>query len=468
MSTLAPPRGRRASPIRLDWLSPTLALAGSILLAVAAGYVVAGGYGPTVLTLLVAGVAAAGVLLRPSHALALLVGALLANGRELTKLGVGHLYAADALLALFLVAAAVTIIARRPSLQAWRPLVPILLLVWLPAIGGLILNTTFGGFTWAANFEMVVVSLYALLPALFLSTRPDQRRLLAPVLVGSLLAFLIAILGFGGAAGATSTGAVRIAHGSFVIPFGVAALVVIAFVQERVLPRRYLLLLIPFITGLFLMNHRSSFIGFAGALVLLACSRPSVGPRLAVAVAGVIVVVLVASISVGAVSVPGLDKSVERAESITNESDPNIKYRLAFWKNVARGSLQSPLIGQGFDRYPESYVPTHSTDDEDNPQPHNSFLSLAYRIGPFAAFIVLFMIARWTAQGFVASRRAADPTMRAALGAVAAVMVFLFADAAFNVALEVPYFSVLFWLTVGLLTLLLFQARSQAQGRAPG
>jgi hypothetical protein len=58
--------------------------------------------------------------------------------------------------------------------------------------------------------------------------------------------------------------------------------------------------------------------------------------------------------------------------------------------------------------------------------------------------------------------------MRAALGAVAAVMVFLFADAAFNVALEVPYFSVLFWLTVGLLTLLLFQARSQEQGRAPG
>ena len=462
MSTFAPARGRRAPRShRLDWLNSALAVAGSVVLAVAVGYVVASGYGPTIVTLLVACAAAAGVLLRPSLALVLFVGVLLANGREVTKLGFGHLYAADALLGLFLAAAAVVVITRRPSLSVWRPLVPVLLLMWLPAIGGLILNTTFTGFTWAANFEMVVVSLYALLPALFLRGEVDQRRLLAAVLIGSALAFLIAISGEGGASGETSTGAVRIAHGSFVIPFGVGALVVLAFVQERVLPRRYLLLLAVFVTGLFLMNHRSSFVGFALALVLLACSRPSVGPRLAVGIAGMIVVALVASISVGAVSVPGLDKSVERAESITNESDPNIKYRLAFWKNVAKGSLQSPVIGKGFDRYPESYVPTHSTEEEDNPQPHNSFLSLAYRIGPLAAVIVLLAILRWTGKGFIASRRAADPKRRAALGAAAAVMVFLFADAAFNVALEVPYFSVLFWLNLGLLLLLLQQARAQ-------
>ena len=36
-----------------------------------------------------------------------------------------------------------------------------------------------------------------------------------------------------------------------------------------------------------------------------------------------------------------------------------------------------------------------------------------------------------------------------------------------NVALEVPYFSVLFWLTAGLMSLLLFQARSEESGERP-
>lgn len=461
MSTLAPPGRAPFRPVRLERLTGRLGLVGSSLLAIPVGYVVASGYGPMIVTLLVGAVAAMFVLLRPSMALMLIAGALLANGREVTKLGVSHLYAADALLALLLAAAVVTVTVRRPSLVALRPIVPLVLVMWVPAVCGLILHTTFSGFTWAANFEMVVVSLYALLPAVFLSARAEQRRLLAPVLIGSVLAFVIAVAGFGGASGETSTGAVRIAHGSFVVPFGVGALVVLAFVQERVLPRRYLLLLAPFLTGLLLMNHRSSFIGFGAAIILLSCSRPSIGPRLAVGIAAVVVVVLVASISVGAISVPGLDKSVERAESITNQQDPNIKYRLDFWKNVLRGSFESPLIGKGFDAYPDAYVPTHSTADEDNPQPHNSFVSLAYRIGPVAALIVLLVIGSWIVQGFVASRRAADAPTRAALGAVAAIMVFFLADAAFNVALEVPYFSVLFWLATGLLTLLLHQERAR-------
>ncbi|MEJ7567602.1 MAG: O-antigen ligase family protein [Gaiellaceae bacterium] len=429
------------------------------LLAGGAGRLVAQGRGEQLL-MAAAGLAiAVAIFLWPSAALAVWVAALLANGRELTHFQVGPLYVTEVVLGLFAFAAIAHLTYSRRRLSGLKFSVVLIVLLWVPAFAGLALRTNSIDRVSATNLAMIVASVFAFVAVVLGEATDDRARLFKAVVLGSLLALVVVFTGYGGESGATSTGAIRIAHGSFVQPFGIAAIAIITVARERLLRRRYLLLLPPFLTGLLLMNSRSAWVGFGLAVGLFLATRPTVRPRLVLVSVVAALAALFTLFNYGLISVPGATLSIERANSITDTNDPNTEYRLSFWSAVAKRSLTSPLIGGGFDAYPSEIVPRHTTFDEENPAPHNSFVALAYRVGAIPAALVFALLISLIWRGFAISRRHIDPAMRATTSALASVAVFLSVHVFFNVGLEVPYAAALFWLTFGLLAAAVYRSR---------
>jgi hypothetical protein len=421
-----------------------LAAPGAFILA---GYATVLGYEVPLL----ASIVLVGILLRPQAALVIWVGGLLASGRELTHLhATGTLYVTEPLLALLTLAIAVQILTSDRPAPGLKTMVILNLALWTPALGGLLLKTSTGPLTWLPNFTIVYYALFAIVAAALVPSRQLYRGLFLAVLVGSLIAFALVFLGLAGAdqQEVTSTGAVRIAHGSFSLPFGIAPLVLIAAVRERVLSLWWLAALPPLLLGLLLENHRSAWLGFALALIVLMSTR--VTPKLVFAA---LVLVLAGSFFVEQQATARDGRwhaEVIRARSVTNPNDPNARFRLRFWKAVGVASFESPLIGSGFDPYPSRLVPPETISGSRD-DPHNSFVALAYRIGPVALAVFLALLSLVVLRGYRASKNNPDPFGRAVLGALVALIVYLAVYAALNVTLELPYAAPLFWISVGLL-----------------
>ena len=135
---------------------------------------------------------------------------------------------------------------------------------------------------------------------------------------------------------------------------------------------------------------------------------------------------------------------------MTSTTDPNAHFRLVFWGKALGKSIDSPLIGNGFDLYPASIVPPESGFDP-FPAPHNSFVAIAYRIGFIPFLLVVALLGRLIVLGFRASVERTRPVERAVCSALTAIVVYTGLTSAFNVFLEAPYAGPLFWTSVGLL-----------------
>jgi hypothetical protein len=421
-----------------------LAAPGAFILA---GYATVLGYEVPLL----ASIVLVGILLRPQAALVIWVGGLLASGQELTHLhATGTLYVTEPLLALLTLAIAVQILTSDRPAPGLKTMVMLNLALWTPALGGLLLRTNTGYLEWLPNFTIVYYALFAIAAAALVPSRQLYRGLFLAVLVGSLIAFVLVFLGLAGAdqERLTSTGATRIAHGSFSLPFGIAPLVLIAAVRERVLSPWWLAPVPPLLLALVLENQRSAWLGFALALVVLLSTR--VTPKLLFAA---MVLVLAGSFFVEKqTSEQGarLQTEVIRARSLTDTSDPNARFRLQFWKAVGAASLESPLFGSGFDPYPSRLIPPETAFGS-RQDPHNSFVALAYRVGPIALGILVAMLSLLLLRGYRSAHSDRDPLNRAVTGALVAVIAYVAVYAALNVTLELPYAAPLFWVPVGLL-----------------
>jgi O-antigen ligase len=141
---------------------------------------------------------------------------------------------------------------------------------------------------------------------------------------------------------------------------------------------------------------------------------------------------------------------------VTSTTDPNAQFRLNFWKAALAKSIDSPLIGAGFDPYPANIVPPESVGSDPFPAPHNSFVAIAYRIGFIPALAVVALLLYLIRRGFRASVDRADPRDRAICSALTAIVVYAGVTSALNVFLEAPYAGPLFWTAVGLLAYAVF------------
>jgi hypothetical protein len=138
-----------------------------------------------------------------------------------------------------------------------------------------------------------------------------------------------------------------------------------------------------------------------------------------------------------------LHDTLERIEHITDLQDVNTAWRLLNWYEVGSDIVDRPL-GHGFASWDFLF-----TADDPLIGSHNSLLDLCYRIGVPGLLVFLSLPARILA----GARRAVDESSVAAsvLPVTACTcLIAVLAYACFNVVLETPYMSILFWIFLGI------------------
>ena len=415
-------------------------------------------------------IALAAVLVRPELILMVWFAAILADGRWLTYNQVGPLYVTEPLLALLTLGIVVRLLVAengRYDFQTRKRALGFVLLLFVvmfvPAIAGVFFHTSAFDYPAARNLLLILYALFAVLVVAVTDLRHSYRQWFLAVLVGTTAALVLVAVGQAGAGIATSTGAVRIAAHTFVLAFGIAPIVLAAASREGFIrPSVALAAAVPFLICLVLVNHRSAWLAFVAAAAVV-FGRRLTAP---VIVGGATILVtgfILFTTTIGSTAPFG--QEVARARTVTSTTDPNATYRLDFWKAVLAKSIDSPLIGAGFDPYPPSVIPPSTIDPEsDLPAPHNSFVAIAYRIGFIPFLIVLGLLFDLVRRGYRASRVSPDRRDRAICSALTAIVVFVGVVSAFNVFLEAPYAGPLFWTAVGLLAYAVFADPFRARG----
>jgi O-antigen ligase len=448
-----------AGDFRPTWAGSALdrrLLAAGGLAALTTGWAVAHGATSMVAVALVMFGSLALVVARPELALMAWFTGILVDGRSLTYHKAGGLFLTEPLLALlafglllrFLAGEsdAATASGRRDALRFVGLLA---LIMFLPALAGLFARTSSLNYATARNFVLILYVLFAVIAATVTDLRRSYRRWFLVVLVGSTIALLLVITGHSGHENATSTGAIRVAAYTFTLAFGIAPIALIAAAREGLIRPLYAIGgAVPYLVGLVFVNHRSAWLAFMAAAAVL------FGKRLTVPV----VIGLVAIVGVG-VFLFGQEtgnrttfgQEITRAKTIASTSDPNAQFRLKFWKAAMTKAIDSPLIGNGFDIFPAKIVPRETVAADPFPAPHNSFVTIGYRIGVFPLVLVLALLLQLVRRGFRASVNRLDPRDRAVCSALTAIVVYAGVTSAFNVFLEAPYAGPLFWTAVGLL-----------------
>jgi hypothetical protein len=436
-------------------------VAGALVASLVAGYEAGHGRGGTLLLLTAGAVVAVGIILRPDLALMAWIAAVLADGRQLSQFHPGRIYVTEIFFAVLLLALLPRLLLDAERRNGMKRVVILAAVLWVPGVLGLAWKTDAINLASARNFAIVYYSLFAIAAIVALDPELHARRLLLAVLLGSTAAVVVAFSGISGFADVpTSTGARRIAHGSFSLPFGIAPLVLIAALHRRLIPWKTVLLIPVYLTSLVLVNHRSAWLAFVVAASMLAVTRLRPGVVVIGAVAAVAALLLFTSQLSNDTSATG--QEIYRAKTIADTEDPNIQFRLGFWRKVSVAALESPLVGSGFDAYPSDLVPPESLFDP-LPAPHNSFIALLYRIGPlpFALFFILFI--GLLRRSFVSALRERDPERQGLLVALIAVVIYVAVYSAFNVAFETPYTGPVFWTALGLLAATAFSRATEAR-----
>jgi O-antigen ligase/polysaccharide polymerase Wzy-like membrane protein len=432
----------------------SLAILG-VVLSIGAGY--AGTHGEAKLAIW-ASVALATLVLAvkwPELLLVVWFAAILSNGRWLTYHKVGPLYVTEPLLVLLVLGLAIRRLVNERSPSDWfarRPTLRFLLLlsaiVWVPAAVGLLIRTNTYDAVTGRNFALIVYVIFALLIASVTDLSRSYRAWFVGILLGSGIALGLVITGHAGQTSFTSTGAVRVAAYTFLFAFGIAPLVLIAAAREGLIRPMYAAAATtPFLVGLVFVNHRSAWLAFVVSSAIVFGKRLT-PPILVGLLAVVAVLAFVLTHQVQRESIIG--QEIARAKTIASTNDPNARFRLDFWRVAMERSIQSPIIGAGFDPFPPEIVPPETLSDP-FPSPHNSFVSIGYRIGFIPLLLLLVLLAHLVIRGFRASMDRPDPRDRATCTALAAIVVYAGISSSFNVFLEAPYAGPLFWTAVGLL-----------------
>jgi O-antigen ligase len=127
-----------------------------------------------------------------------------------------------------------------------------------------------------------------------------------------------------------------------------------------------------------------------------------------------------------------------------SSDDPDWQYRLIAWEEAWRRFEKSPLIGEGFG------VPFVFELADADVRPHNTFLTVLYKMGVIGFLPLLGLIVSFLWFGFRAVRRNLKNSR------VAFLQIMLLAQVAFclygaaNLLLESPFLGSLFWTAMGL------------------
>lgn len=242
----------------------------------------------------------------------------------------------------------------------------------------------------------------------------------------------------------TTTGSTRWLSGEYAVYALVGMSVpAIAAILTRRVGRASTLLMISAAVELVLAQHRS---GFLAAGIALFATSIFIGGS-AQAARGLVKLVVFGMVAVGLYLLlfggGYLEQTVTRVGTTTDLDDNNIYWRLNNTYEVLAAVMGQPL-GHGFSTWDFSFTVVDPLTGS-----HNDYLDLAYRIGVpgLVAFLALpVSLMRQTRQ---LARRTGPVPQLLPVTVCAAMLAFLI-FASFNVVLESPQVSILFWVLLGL------------------
>jgi hypothetical protein len=242
----------------------------------------------------------------------------------------------------------------------------------------------------------------------------------------------------------TSTGSTRWVGGELAL-YGSFALLVatVDTIMHRRITRTHAVVLVAATAELVLAQHRTAFVALVVTLLvtatfLIGSSRALKG-IFKLLIVGLVVVAVLAWLF----GTEYLDATIDRIAHTGDLDDANIDWRLLNWYEVFDGIVRRPL-GHGFAVWDFSFT----ADDPLNGS-HNSFLDLTYRIGVPGLALLLSMPAVLMRETREVVQRTGPSKHVLAITVCACVVAYL-VFATFNVVLETPHLSILFWVLLGL------------------
>ena len=205
--------------------------------------------------------------------------------------------------------------------------------------------------------------------------------------------------------------------------------------------------------GLTLANARSLFAatGMAVGLILLTGTyfRRKLLLRRVLKTAGILIILAAAMVWLLLQTSSGkqfVDRAAEELISglVYTSEDANMQFRMLAWAEAVARFLQDPWLGEGF-----GVAFTFSLADTD-PRPHNTFLTVLYKMGIAGAMPLLGLLGYVFLRGIRGVRAHAENRHTALLYALIIAQLVFCTYGIFNLLLESPFLASLFWISMGL------------------
>ena len=206
-----------------------------------------------------------------------------------------------------------------------------------------------------------------------------------------------------------------------------------------------------FFCGLLLANARTLFVSLGGLALLIFCVGASTQRKIAfarlklaasLAAAGLVSLVLVSQTDAGIAF-------VERASSelfsgtVEYADDATAQFRFLAWAEALARLAVNPLLGEGYG------VPFVFEMSEQDVRPHNSYLTVLYKMGLLGMVPLLMLLGYFHWQGWRSFLFHRKHKRAVLLYAVLLAHLAMCMYGGFNTLLESPYLAAVFWILMG-------------------
>ncbi len=298
----------------------------------------------------------------------------------------------------------------------------------------------------ARDAAIVAYALFAFVGFHVVKTCDGVRRVFIALALGSIFATLNGLVWF-----LAQPGQRRY------IPYGIFVLVslvgtVVLTINRMIRPILGWVLAAILLVGILLINARTIFLGLALGLFIVMIASPSGKLRLSIRSLRLLTGVAVVLFSVvWAITQTRTGSSfVERAETelvsgtLNYSDDPNATFRFMAWFEAFQRFAESPVLGEAYG------IPFKFDLDESDARPHNTYLTVLYKMGVLGLTPLVLLLASFQWSGWKKLLHVHRPSEGIVLYALLIGQMLMCLFGLLNLLLESPFLASIFWLTIGI------------------
>jgi len=211
-------------------------------------------------------------------------------------------------------------------------------------------------------------------------------------------------------------------------------------------------LAIVLLVGILLINARTIFLGVGFGVLVMMLASPSGKFRLSMRslrLAAGVLVVLVLVLWAASQTRSG-EAFVDRAGTelvsgtLNYSDDPNATFRLMAWFEAFQRFSASPALGEAYG------IPFTFDLDATDARPHNTYLTVLYKMGLLGLAPLLLLLAGFHWRGWKSLRRLPSPSQATVMYGLMLGQLLMCLFGVLNLLLESPFLASVFWLTIGI------------------